>query len=282
MTKTFTLLTLTLSVILLAGCPAPQSEHQTVTIKGSDTLLQVGQRWAEVYMNAHPDVTIQVTGGGSGTGIAALIGGTTDICQASRPIKDSEKEELHTKRNLDTVETPVALDALAIYVNKDNPINSLTLEQAGKVFRGEVTDWKDVGGKPGKIVLYGRDNSSGTYVYFKEHVLENKDFPPAYQALPGTGAVVDAVAKDKAAIAYGGIGYAKDIKTLSIAKSAGMPPVEPSMANVLNNSYPISRQLFWYTAGAPQGAMKSLVDWVLSPEGQMIVKEQGFYPLKGE
>jgi len=233
-------------------------------------------------MNAHPDVTIQVTGGGSGTGIAALIGGTTDICQASRPIKDSEKEELHTKRNLDTVETPVALDALAIYVNKDNPINSLTLEQAGKVFRGEVTDWKDVGGKPGKIVLYGRDNSSGTYVYFKEHVLENKDFPPAYQALPGTGAVVDAVAKDKAAIAYGGIGYAKDIKTLSIAKSAGMPPVEPSMANVLNNSYPISRQLFWYTAGAPQGAMKSLVDWVLSPEGQMIVKEQGFYPLKGE
>jgi phosphate transport system substrate-binding protein len=282
MTKTFTLLTLPLSVILLAGCPAPQSEHQTVTIKGSDTLLQVGQRWAEVYMNAHPDVTIQVTGGGSGTGIAALIGGTTDICQASRPIKDSEKEELHTKRNLDTVETPVALDALAIYVNKDNPINSLTLEQAGKVFRGEVTDWKDVVGKPGKIVLYGRDNSSGTYVYFKEHVLENKDFPPAYQALPGTGAVVDAVAKDKAAIAYGGIGYAKDIKTLSIAKSAGMPPVEPSMANVLNNSYPISRQLFWYTAGAPQGAMKSLVDWVLSPEGQMIVKEQGFYPLKGE
>ena len=282
MTKTFTLLTLPLSVILLAGCPAPQSEHQTVTIKGSDTLLQVGQRWAEVYMNAHPDVTIQVTGGGSGTGIAALIGGTTDICQASRPIKDSEKEELHTKRNLDTVETPVALDALAIYVNKDNPINSLTLEQAGKVFRGEVTNWKDVGGKPGKIVLYGRDNSSGTYVYFKEHVLENKDFPPAYQALPGTGAVVDAVAKDKAAIAYGGIGYAKDIKTLSIAKSAGMPPVEPSMANVLNNSYPISRQLFWYTAGAPQGAMKSLVDWVLSPEGQMIVKEQGFYPLKGE
>jgi len=170
-------------------------------------------------MNAHPDVTIQVTGGGSGTGIAALIGGTTDICQASRPIKDSEKEELHTKRNLDTVETPVALDALAIYVNKDNPINSLTLEQAGKVFRGEVTDWKDVGGKPGKIVLYGRDNSSGTYVYFKEHVLENKDFPPAYQALPGTGAVVDAVAKDKAAIAYGGIGYAKDIKTLSMPRA---------------------------------------------------------------
>jgi phosphate transport system substrate-binding protein len=232
-------------------------------------------------MNAHPDVTIQVTGGGSGTGIAALIGGTTDICQASRPIKDSEKEELKTKRNLETVETPVALDALAIYVNKDNPITSLTLEQAGKIFKGEVTDWKDVGGKPGKIVLYGRDNSSGTYVYFKEHVLENKDFPPAYQALPGTGAVVDAVAKDKSAIAYGGIGYAKEIKTLKIAKDAASQPVDPSMANVLNNSYPISRQLYWYTAGA-QGSTKALIDWVLSPDGQKIVSEQGFYPLKGE
>lgn len=233
-------------------------------------------------MNAHPDVTIQVTGGGSGTGISALIGGTTDVCQASRPMKDSEKEELKAKRSLDTIETPVALDALAIYVNKDNPITALNLEQAGKIFKGEITDWKDVGGKPGKIVLYGRENSSGTYVYFKEHVLENKDFPPAYQALPGTGAVVDAVAKDKSAIAYGGIGYAKDIKTLSIAKNAASPPVEPSMANVLNNSYPISRQLYWYTAGAPQGATKALLDWVLSPDDQKIVSEQGFYPLKGE
>jgi phosphate transport system substrate-binding protein len=233
-------------------------------------------------MNAHPDVTIQVTGGGSGTGIAALIGGTTDICQASRPIKDSEKEELKTKRSLETLEIPVALDALAIYVNKDNPITSLTVEQAGKVFRGEITDWKDVGGKPGKIVLYGRNNSSGTYVYFQEHVLGGKDFPPTYQALPGTGAVVAAVANDKLSIAYGGIGYAKEIKTLNIAKDAATPPVEPSMVNVLNSSYPISRQLYWYTAGAPEGATKALVDWVVSPEGQKIVSEQGFYPLKGE
>src|SRR6185295_10819942 len=178
MTKKFLSLTLTLSVLLLAACAAP-AERQTITIKGSDTLLQVGQRWAEVYMNAHPDVTIQVTGGGSGTGIAALIDGTTDICQSSRPIKPEEKDKLKTNKNVETVETPVALDALAIYVNKDNPIMALTLEQAGKIFMGETTDWKDVGGKPGKIVLYGRENSSGTYVYFKEHVLGNKDFPPA-------------------------------------------------------------------------------------------------------
>ena len=233
-------------------------------------------------MNAHPEVTIQVTGGGSGTGIAALIGGTTDICQASRPIKDSEKQDLKAKRSLETIETPVALDALAIYINKENSVTSLSLDQVGKIFLGEVTDWKDVGGKPGRIVLYGRENSSGTYVYFKEHVLADKDFPPAYQALPGTGAVVDAVAKDKSAIGYGGIGYAKDIRTLNIAKDPKGSPVEPSMANVLNGSYPISRQLYWYTAGAPESTMKTLLDFVLSPEGQKIVSEQGFYPLKGE
>lgn len=280
MTKTFLSVCLTLTLLLLVSC-AP-AEHDTITMKGSDTLLQVGQRWAEVYMNAHPEVTIQVTGGGSGTGIAALIDGTTDICQASRPIKDDEKEKLKSKRNVEVVETPVALDALAIYVNKDNTVSSLTLEQAGKIFRGEITDWKDVGGTPGNIVLYGRENSSGTYVYFKEHVLENKDFPANYQALPGTGAVVGAVANDKAGVGYGGIGYAKDIKTLPIAKDATSMPVEPTMANVLNGMYPISRQLYWYTAGQPQGSVKALLDWVVGPEGQKMVSESGFYPLRGE
>jgi phosphate transport system substrate-binding protein len=280
MTKAYLTVTLALGLAVLIGC-AP-AERDTITLKGSDTLLQVGQRWAELYMNAHPEVTIQVTGGGSGTGIAALIDGTTDICQASRPIKDSEKESLKTKRNVDVVETPVALDALAIYVHKDNPISSLTLEQAGKIFLGEITDWKDVGGKPGKIVLYGRENSSGTYVYFKEHVLGDKDFPPQYQALPGTGGVVDAVANDAGGVGYGGIGYAKDIKTLMIAKDAASPPVEPSMANVLDGTYPVSRQLYWYTAGPPTGSVKALLDWVLSAEGQKIVSEKGFYPLRGE
>ena len=281
MTKKFPILTLALSTLFLFGCPAP-AERQTITIKGSDTLLQVGQHWAEVYMKAHPDVTIQVTGGGSGTGIAALIDGTTDICQASRAMKQEEKDKLKANKNVEAVETPVALDALAIYVNKENPVTVLTLEQAQKIFLGEITDWKDVGGKPGKIVLYGRENSSGTYVYFQEHVLKGKDFPPAYQALPGTGGVVDAVSKDKGGIGYGGIGYAKDIKTLNVAKDKDTAPVEPTMANVLNNSYPISRQLFWYTAGPPQGSVKPLVDWVLSPEGQKLVSEKGFYPLKGE
>jgi phosphate transport system substrate-binding protein len=280
MTKKFLLITLTLSVLLLVGCALPE-EHKTITIKGSDTLLQVGGRWAEIYMKAHPDVTIQVTGGGTGTGIAALIGGTTEICQASRAINDAEKADLKAKRNVEAVETPVALDALAVYVHKENSVSALTLEEIAKIFKGEIKDWKEVGGKPGKIVLYGRDNSSGTYVYFQEHVLQKKDFPPTYQALPGTGAVVNAVANDKAGIGYGGIGYAQEIKTLSVAKEKGAMPVEPSMANVLDNSYPISRQLFWYTGGPPQGATKDLMDWILGPEGQKIVSENGFYPLKG-
>jgi phosphate transport system substrate-binding protein len=282
MTKTFMVLTLLLSVFLLAGCPAPQSEHQTITVKGSDTMVQLGQRWAELYMEAHKDVTIQVTAGGSGNGIAALIDGTTQICQASRSMKGSEKESLKTKRNLEAVETPVALDALAVYVNKDSPIKTLTMEQIGKIYLGEITDWKDVGGTPGNIVLYGRENSSGTYDYFKEHVLGGKDFPAKYQALPGTGAVVNAVAQDKRGIGYGGIGYATDIKTIGIAKDAQGTAIEPSMANVLNGTYPISRQLYWYTAGPPEGAVKALLDWVLSPEGQKVVSEKGFYPLKGE
>jgi phosphate transport system substrate-binding protein len=288
MTKT--LLSLALCLVLLTGCPQPSGSggaadsggvvRETVTMKGSDTMVQLGQRWAEVYMQAHPETTIQVTAGGSGNGIAALIDGTTQICQASRPMKDSEKESLKTKRMLDAVETAVALDALAIYVNKENPVTSLTLEQAGKIFRGEITNWKDVGAPAGNIVLYGRENSSGTYVYFKEHVLGNKDFPPKYQALPGTGAVVDAVAKDKGGIGYGGIGFAADIKTLKVAKDAGSMPIEPTMANVHNKTYPISRQLFWYSAGAPMGAAKALQEWVLSPAGQKVVEEQGFYPLQ--
>jgi len=280
-----------ISVLFLAGCPAPagsgagagkdSAQQQSISLKGSDTMSELGRSWAQTYMKGHPEVSIQVTPGGSGVGIAALIDGTTQICQASRSMKDSEKESLKTKRNLEAVETAVALDALSIYVNKDNPITALTIEQAGKIFRGEITNWKDVGGAAGNIDLYGRDNSSGTYDFLKEHVLAKKDFSQKYQALPGTGAVVSAVAKDKAGIGYGGIGFAAEIKTLSIAKDAKSMPIEPSMANVLNKTYPISRQLFWYTAGAPEGAIKNLVDWVLSPEGQKIVSDTGFFPLHG-
>jgi phosphate transport system substrate-binding protein len=277
MTRKF-LFAVTLAVVY--GCAAPPLERQTTTVKGSDTMVLLGQRWAEVYMKAHPDVTIQVTGGGSGTGIAALINGTTQICQASRPMKPEEKNSVKEQRHADAVEIPVALDALAVYLNKSNSIENLNMEQVARIFRGEVTNWKEVGGSNAPIVLYGRENNSGTYVFFKEHVLKNADYAEKYQSLPGTAAVINAVQKDNGGIGYGGIGYAKDVKTISIAKDAASKPVAPTMDNVLTNTYPLSRQLFWYTAGAPAGAMKDFVDWVLGPDGQKVVTEVGYYPLK--
>jgi phosphate transport system substrate-binding protein len=271
--------------LLLASCAAPPDKTNTatgqnVTMKGSDTMVQLGQRWAEIYMKEHPGTTIQVTGGGSGTGIAALINGSTQICQSSRPMKDEEKTSAKQQRNVDVVEIPVALDALAVYLHKQNPVEHLTMDQVRRIFLGELTNWKEVGGPDSKIVLYGRENSSGTYVYFKEHVLKNADFAERYQGLPGTAAVTNAVSKDALGIGYGGIGYATDIKTIAIARDANAPPVNPTMENVYNNSYPLSRSLYWYTAGQPAGAIKEIVDWVLGPNGQKVVSEVGYYPLQ--
>ncbi len=243
-------------------------------------MVLLGQRWAEIYMKEHPETAVQVTGGGSGTGIAALINGTTDICQASRPMTQEEKDSAKKQRNADVVETPVALDALSVYLNGQNGIDHLSIEQVGKIFRAEITNWRDVGGADAPIVLYGRENSSGTYVYFKENVLANGDFAATYQALPGTAAVINAVVKDPAGIGYGGVGYAKEVKTIAISKDAASTPIVPSMDNVLNKTYPLSRELFWYTAGTPSGTTKEIVDWVLGAEGQKIVLEVGYYPLR--
>jgi phosphate transport system substrate-binding protein len=268
---------------LTAGCIAPDGQQrQTITMKGSDTMVQLGQRWAEVHMNNHPSVVVQVTGGGTGTGIAALINGTTQICQASRLMTEEEKNAAKTQRGADVMEIPVAMDALAVYVHKDNPVQQLTMQQAGGIFRGQITNWKEVGGQDARIVLYGRENSSGTYVYFKEHVLGNADFADHYQGMPGTAAVVNAVTRDLNGIGYGGIGYAADAKTIRIAKDASSEPIEPSMENVFDNSYPLSRELYWYVVGTPEGILKEFVDWVLSPDGQKIVLEVDFYPLRSE
>ena len=232
-------------------------------------------------MKERPNVSIQVTGGGSGTGIAALINGTTQICEASRPMTEDEKTKVKAQHNRDAVETPVAIDALAVYLHKANPIQHLDMEQVRRIFQGEVSNWKDVGGPDANIVLYGRENSSGTYVFFKEHVLKNGDFAERYQGMSGTAAVINAVTKDPNGVGYGGIGYATDVKTVPIAKSATDEPIEPNMENALSGKYALSRQLFWYTAGAPTGAMKDLFDWVLGPEGQKLVLDVGYYPLKG-
>ncbi len=255
------------------------AQARNITVKGSDTLVILGQKWAEVYMQKNPGSKIQVTGGGSGVGIAALINGTTDIAEASRPMKAAEKQQVQQKRGVAAIELPVALDGLAVYVHEKNPINELSLEQLKKIYTGVVKNWKDVGGKDERILLYGRENSSGTYAYFKEHVLNEADYYPTTQTLPGTAAVINAVAKDARGIGYGGIAYLKGVKALRIKKDASGAGVEPTLENVQNNSYPISRFLYWYLAGEPKGEIKKLADWIVSAEGQAVVKDVGYYPL---
>jgi phosphate transport system substrate-binding protein len=262
----------------LAGV-AVTAQQTNITVKGSDTMVILGQRWAETYMKKNPKVTIQVTGGGSGTGIAALINGTTHIAESSRPMKPAEKDNVKARQGKDVLELPVAVDGLAVYVHESNPIQELSVAQIRAIYTGAFKNWKEVGGGDARIVLYSRENNSGTYVYFKEHVLENADFFPTAQTLPGTAAVINAVAKDARGIGYGGIAYGKGIKHLRVKADANSPGVEPSMENVLAAKYPISRHLYWYFAGPPAGELRGFVEWVLTAEGQKVVENVGYYPL---
>jgi phosphate transport system substrate-binding protein len=261
------------------GGAATIADKTSLTLKGSDTMVILGQRWAEAYMKANPGLSIQVTGGGSGTGIAALINGTTDICEASRPMKDKEKAETLAKRSAPAVETKVALDALAVYVNEKSPVKEVSIPALRKVYLGETKSWKEIGGPDHAIVLYGRENNSGTYGYFKEHVLENKDFAPAVQTLAGTSAVVNAVKGDPYGIGYGGIAYLEGIRAVGVKKDDSASAVSPSLETAQSGTYPIARYLYFYTAGEPTGLAKRFVDWVKSPEGQKIIEQVGYYPL---
>ena len=263
-----------------AGFAGAAQAAGTVTVKGSDTMVVLGQRWAEEYMKKHKDTTIQVTGGGSGTGISALINGTTDVCEASRSMKDAEKKQVQEKAGGPPVEITVAKDGLSVYVNDSNPISELSMAQLKAIFTGKVTSWKDVGGPDAKIIPYSRENSSGTYVFFKEHVLSNADYTPRAQAMPGTAAVVNAVAREKFGIGYGGAAYAKGIKVIKVKKDAGAAGVVPSDATIKDGSYPLSRPLFFYTRPKPAADIKAFTDWVLSPEGQAIVVKVGYFPIK--
>ena len=255
-------------------------DGETITMKGSDTMVILAQRWAEVYMAKHPSVIIQVTGGGSGTGISALNNGTTDICNASRPMKKSEKEKLKQRFNTLGVEIKAARDGLATYVNESSPVQELTLGQLKEIYSGRTTNWKDVGGPDAKIILYGRENNSGTYVYFKDNVLEGEDYSSAMQSMPGTAAVVNAVARDKNGIGYGGAAYGKGIRFAKVKKDASSPGFEPTAENVKSGDYPITRFLYMYTRSKPSGAMKEFIDWTLSAEGQDVVQKVGYFPVK--
>jgi phosphate transport system substrate-binding protein len=255
-------------------------QEETITVKGSDTMVILAQRWAEKYMMSHKGVTIQVTGGGSGTGISALINGTTDIANASRQMKRTEMNKLKQRYNSLGVEIPVARDGLTIYVNEKSTLKELSLPQVRDIFNGKISNWKELGGPDASIILYSRENNSGTYVFFKEHVLENGDFSPRTQNMPGTASVVNAVSKDANGIGYGGAAYASGIRSLKIKKDADSPAVEPNEVNVKSGEYPISRYLYMYVRSKPTGGLKSYIDWILSEEGQAIVGETGYFSVR--
>jgi len=257
------------------------SNAGNITIKGSDTLVRLGQRWAEEYMKIHPEVVIQVSGGGSGTGIAALINGTTDVCESSRDMKPKEYQDAKAK-NVNPYRVAVALDGIAVFMNEANPIQELTIAQLKGIYTGSITNWKEVGGPSHSILLYGRENNSGTYSYFKEHVLKNEDYAEATQTLPGPAAVVNAVSKDKYGIGYGGVAWAKGVKFLGVYTDTESLSVMPSIEAVVNGSYPIARELYWFFNGAPKGELKNLLNWTLSPEGQKIAEESDYVPLPKE
>ncbi len=267
--------------LAISGCGRPETgaRRRPITVKGSDTMVILAQSWAENYMKENQGLTVQVTGGGSGVGIAALINGGTDICEASRPMKAVEKEQVRKRHGKDVKEIPVALDGLAVYVSESNPVQSITEAHLKGIYIGAITNWKEVGGKDARIVAYGRDNSSGTYQFFKEHVLNNEDFAREVQTLPGTGAIVNAVSKDPASIGYGGIAYASGIRVVPVRRDEKSEPVIPSLATVKSGQYPLSRNLFFYTVGDPAGDVKAFIDWVLGPEGQKLCETVGYYPI---
>ncbi len=268
-----------LATLALALGASPLAAGAAVTVKGSDTMVILAQRWAEEYMKANPGKKVQVTGGGSGVGIAALVNGTTDIANASRPIKKDEQAKVRDRYSVLPSETAVAQDGLAVYVHESSPIQQLTIEQLRSIYLGDVTSWKDVGGPDKKIVLYSRENSSGTYVFFKDNVLQGDDFAAQAQTLPGTAAVVNAVGKEKFGIGYGGAAYAKGVKELRIVGKDGQGYL-PSAENVASGKYPLARPLFMYTRGKPAGEAAAFIAFCLSPAGQAIVTKVGYFPVK--
>lgn len=266
------------TLLFTAGIQA--AGKTAITLKGSDTMLPLGQRWAEAFMAQNPNVVIQITGGGSGVGFAALINGSTDICQGSRPIKQREIDKLKERFNSVGIEISVARDGLAVYLNEQNPVTELTIAQLKDIYTGEVTSWKEIGGQDTKIILYGRENSSGTYSFFKDNVLMGEDFAARTQTLPGTAAIVNAIAKDKNGIGYGGAAYAKGVRDCKIKQDDKAVGYLPTEENIKAGTYPLSRDLFWYLTSKPTGDIKKLVDYVLSEAGQKIVTQVGYFPVK--
>jgi phosphate transport system substrate-binding protein len=271
MKKTIVILILLLGI--LSGSYAQK-------IKGSDTMLPLSQKEAESYMKANPSQTVTVTGGGSGVGISALVEGTTDIAQSSRKIKFDEKQKLQ-KIGKTVKEVTAAYDALAIIVHPDNKVTNLTREQLEGIFTGKISNWKDVGGDNLQIIPYSRETSSGTYEFFKESVLKNKNYRNGIMSMPATGAIIQSVSQTKGAIGYVGLAYLnKDVKAVHVSYDGGKTFVEPSLTTAKDGTYPVVRPLMYYYVAASESKVKPFIDYVLSDDGQKNVASTGFITLK--
>ncbi len=253
--------------------------------KGSDTMVNLALYWAEQYQSVQPDVSISVTGGGSGTGIASLISNTVDIANASRQIKSEEIAEAN-KNGVEPVEFVVARDAIAVIVNPQNPINNLSIQQISDIYSGKIDNWSELGGEDRPIVKLSRETNSGTHVYFLEAVIRKglKDNKTIFSAdtllLPSSEGIISEVKENPNAIGYDGLGYiTTDVKVLGISKEQSQPFVMPNVETVNNNLYPIARDLYMYTNGNPTGYILDYINWILSDEGQKIVRDLGFVPV---
>lgn len=259
--------------LMLGAAPAAAQR-----IKGSDTVLPLSQELSELYMKRHPQTAVTVTGGGSGVGISALLEGTTDIAMASRRIKFSEKMKMK-KAHHTPQEAIVAYDALAIIVNPSNPVTKLTREQLEGIFRGKITNWRQVGGPDLKIVVYSRETSSGTYEFFKESVLHNKNYMPGVLSMPATGAVIQSVRQTKGAIGYVGLAYLnKFVKALAVSYDGGKHFVKPSVQTAINKQYPVVRPLYYYYDQSAEARVKPFLQFTQTEEARALTLKLGFIP----
>ncbi len=252
-----------------------------IEARGSDTMVNLGQRWAEEFMNEYSEASMSVTGGGSGTGIAAMINGTIDIALSSRAMREEEQEQA-ADNGVDVVEFVTGRDALAIAIHPDNPLEKLTMDDVKAIFTGEKRNWSDFGGEDAEITLYSRESNSGTYVFFREFVLEDEDYASFANLMPSTQAIVEAVEQDVNGIGYVGLAYLTegDVKPVAIAESEGAEAVLPSLENTVSGAYGVARPLYLYTDGEPEGIVDLFMDFVMSEQGQQIVEDIGFVPVQ--
>lgn len=259
-----------------AGCLSLSAQR----IKGSDTVLPVSQETAEIFMKEHPDQRVTVTGGGTGVGISALMDNTTDIAMASRPIKFSEKMKLKAAKQ-EVEEVIIAYDALAIIVHPTNPVGKLTRQQLESIFRGKITNWKELGGPDMKIIVYSRETSSGTYEFFKENVLRNKNYMSNSLSMPATGAVIQSISQTKGAIGYVGLAYLSHrVKPIAVSYDDGNHYVLPTLENGRKKLYPVVRPLYYYYNVTHKEKVAPFINYILSEEGQNIIKNGGYIPVK--